>query len=142
MTIDDIRRELQLRGWTQKQLADKLHIHPVTLGLILTGKNKLTPQLAAHIDLIFHSEFEVFVGHKVSLTTGEVQPFYQGIEHLSETEQLNILLDVVRDSALWYIEEQRTHLPPEKIAELEEAYESIRHITARDRHVKNDLTAE
>ena len=142
MTIDDIRRELQARGWTQKQLATKLRIHPVTLGLILTGKNKLTPQLAAHIDLIFHSEHDVFVAHKVSLTTGKVQPFYQGIEHLSETEQLNVLLDVVRDTAQWYIEEQRPHLSPEKIADLEEAYESIRYITARDPHADDDFPEE
>lgn len=53
MTIKEIRTALAARGWTQKQLAQQLHIHPVTLGLILIGKNNLTAQLAAHIELLF-----------------------------------------------------------------------------------------
>ena len=53
MTIKEIRNTLTARGWTQKQLAQQLHIHPVTLGLILIGKNTLTAQLAAHIELLF-----------------------------------------------------------------------------------------
>ena len=107
MNIKQIRHTLTARGWTQKQLAQMLHIHPVTLGLILIGKNKLTPQLASHMELLFQ-QTEV----------------HEPPRYLNDTTSLPLLLCIlqalIRNKAPHYTQEQQ-----EKINTLADAFAQL-----------------
>ena len=41
-----LRRELKVRGWTQKYLAELMGRRTATISLIVTGKKRITPQKA------------------------------------------------------------------------------------------------
>ena len=66
MTIEQIKQRLAELKWTNKRLAEKLHIHEVTLNLILSGKNKLTDQLSAHIELLLNNAQEQLIMFKIT----------------------------------------------------------------------------
>ena len=99
--INHIRQELRARGWSQKNLAEKLRIHPVTLGLILTGKNKLTPQLAAHIELIFKSTSAYMIERPENAEQDGKSNFME----LSTEHRLYVLHSLLNDMAQWLHQE-------------------------------------
>ena len=118
MTIEEIRAALQERGWTQKELAAMLHVHPVTLGLILTGKNKLTPQLEAHIELLLARQKEQVIVHKVSLPDGVVERGVPGFNNLSEEQRLTTVQAVLQDAVKWLIQEGEKQFSTEELAQI------------------------
>lgn len=118
MTIHEIRRMLRERSWSQKKLAEHLCIHPVTLGLILTGKNKLTAQLAAHIELIFNHSHTHTVLHEIALPSGCTQRWVPGFCALSPEYQAKLLFTLLLDVARWFLSESALAYSPEQLAEL------------------------
>lgn len=99
MTIDEINNALQKMGWTKKELADKLHIHPVTLNLILTDKNRLTEQLAAHIELILNDHQEQLLVFKVSYPDAICERWVPGWERLTEEQRVQAVEAVLQSAA-------------------------------------------
>ena len=98
MTIEEIRIALQARKWTQRELASMLHVHPVTLGLILTGKNKLTSQLEAHIELLLARKTEQLIFHKITLPDHIVARWVPGFDKLSEEERQKAVKTVIENA--------------------------------------------
>lgn len=99
MTIDEINNSLQRLGWTKKELADKLHIHPVTLNLILTGKNRLTEQLAAHIELVLNDHQEQLLVFRVSYPDAICERWVPGWERLTEEQRVQAVEAVLQSAA-------------------------------------------
>lgn len=132
MTIEEIRAALKARGWTQKELASMLHVHPVTLGLILTGKNKLTPQLAAHIELLLSNKREQLFIHKVSLPDCVVEHWVPGFDELNEEQRKAAVLAVLKDAAKWLIHEGEKQFSAEELANIKNFCSTLSHLPARE----------
>ncbi len=105
MTIEEIRNTLRERGWTQKRLADMLHVHQVTLGLILTGKNKLTPQLEAHIEQLFSRRKEPHIDLELSLPNAVVERWVPDFAQLAPEQRKAAVEAVLREAAQKLIRE-------------------------------------
>ena len=119
MTIEEIRSELQKRGMTQKELAAMLHVHPVTLGLILIGKNKLTEQLAAHIELLFDNMRQNDpVEHTLTLPETVVERWMPSFRTLPESQRSAAILDVIHKAVHWLICEGEKQFTPQELANI------------------------
>lgn len=125
MTIEEIRIALRERGWTQRAFAKMLHVHPVTLGLILTGKNKLTAQLEAHMELLLNLRCEQLIIHKVTLPAPVVQRWMPGIESLTPELRTTAMKAVLQDAALWLITEGRKQLSEGELADISNFYTTL-----------------
>ncbi len=126
MTIEEIRIALRERGWTQKELARMLHVHPVTLGLILTGKNKLTPQLEAHIELLLNSSKEQLIIHKISLPDLVVERWVPDFEKLAPEQRVAAVQAVLHDAAQWLIREGEKQFTEEELANIRQFCSTLR----------------
>lgn len=113
MTIDEINASLAALGWTKKELADRLHIHPVTLNLILTGKNKLTDQLAAHIELLLKDQQEQLLIFKVSYPDALCERWVPGWERLTEEQRVQAVEAVLQSAAEQLAADYERTLAPE-----------------------------
>ena len=113
MTIDEINETLQRMGWTKKELAERLHIHPVTLNLILTGKNRLTPQLAAHIELLLNNSMEQLLIFKVSYPDALCERWVPGWERLTEEQRVQAVEAVLQSAAEQLAADYERTLPEE-----------------------------
>ena len=96
MNVPEIRAALARRGWTQRELAQRLCIHPVTLSLILSGKNKLTDQLASHIDLVFNDDSDKVLMCRVTLPDFVCDCWQPGWESLDDAQRVSALGSVLK----------------------------------------------
>ncbi len=99
MTIDEIKAEIKLRGMTQRQLADNLHISYSTIHQIMCGAIKLTPQLSAHIDLYFGRQREQVIIYCVDLPEARCTEFVPGWDTLPPAQQSAAIKAVLRHAA-------------------------------------------
>lgn len=117
MTVEGIRQELLSLGMSQKELAHLLHIHPVTLGLILTGKNKLTPQLCAHIKLCLNQFQEQHFLHKIDLPIHIVKRWVPDFDELTEEQQYEAVNNVLNEAAKCLVKKGESRFShPEQIS--------------------------
>ena len=113
MTIEEINAALVSLGWTKKELAERLHIHPVTLNLILSGKNKLTDQLAAHIELLLKDQQEQLLIFKVSYPDALCERWVPGWERLTEEQRVQAVEAVLQSAAEQLAADYERTLTPE-----------------------------
>lgn len=118
MTIEEIKQALRERGWSNKKLAEMLHIHEVTLNLILSGKNKLTDQLAAHIELLLGSTQEQIMLFKVTYPEVLCRAWLPGWDELTPEQRQDGLQAVMLEAAKLAAADGEKELSPEQWAEL------------------------
>ena len=85
MTINEIKEILEQRGISQKDLAEQLHIHPMSLSKILRGAAPLTEQLAAHIEYVLGKREAVLV-YRVDVPEGKAQELTAGRGCVTEAD--------------------------------------------------------
>lgn len=85
MTINEIKESLEQRGISQKDLAEQLHIHPMSLSKILRGAAPLTDQLAAHIEYVLGKREAVLV-YRVDVPDGKAQELTAGRGCVTEAD--------------------------------------------------------
>ena len=85
MTIEEIKEILERRGISQKDLAEQLHIHPMSLSRILRGAAPLSEQLAAHIEYVLGKREAVLV-YRVDVPDGKAQELTAGRGCVTEAD--------------------------------------------------------
>lgn len=118
MTIEQIKQRLAELKWTNKKLAEKLHVHEVTLNLILSGKNKLTDQLSAHIELLLNNTQEQLIMYKITYPDALCRSWLPGWDDLTEEQRRVGLEAVLREAAQQLILEQEARMTPEEVEQL------------------------
>lgn len=126
MTIEQIKQRLAELKWTNKRLAEKLHIHEVTLNLILSGKNKLTDQLSAHIELLLNNAQEQLIMFKITYPDAVVQSWLPGWEKLTDEQRKAGIEAVLREAAEQLISEQKARMTPEEVESLKAFCSTLR----------------
>ncbi len=102
-----------------------LHVHPVTLGLILIGKNKLTDQLAAHIELLFDNmRKNDSTEHNLPLPESVVERWMPRFMELPESQRSAAILDIIHKAVHWLIQEGEKQFTPEELANIRNFCES------------------
>lgn len=96
MTIEQIKEVLEKRGISQKELAEQLHIHPMSLGRILSGRSPLTEQLAAHIDYVLGTAREAVLVYRVDVPTHKVEELTAGRGCVTEADYREALAAVLK----------------------------------------------
>lgn len=99
MTTEEIKLQLEKIGWSQKDLADRLHIHPMSLNRVLSGRSPLTEQLAAHIELILNDHQEQLLVFKVSYPDAICERWVPGWERLTEEQRVQAVEAVLQSAA-------------------------------------------
>lgn len=72
MTLEDIKNELNRRGMTQADLAQKLCLSKDAVNKVLNGRAPLTDTLKRHIELLLFGQREALLVYRVNLTDGQV----------------------------------------------------------------------
>lgn len=126
MTIDEIKQALRERGWSNKKLAEMLHIHEVTLNLILSGKNKLTDQLSAHIELLLGNTQEQLIMYKITYPDAVVQSWLPGWDELTPEQRKAGIEAVLREATEQLVAEQEARMTPEEVARLKAFCSTLR----------------
>lgn len=85
MTIEEIKEILEQRGISQKDLAEQLHIHPMSLSRILRGAAPLSEQLESHIDYVLGKREAVLV-YRVDVGTHKVEELTAGRGCVTEAD--------------------------------------------------------
>ena len=99
MTTEEIKKKLEQIGWTQKDLADRLHIHPMSLNRVLAGRAALTPQLEAHIELLLNDQMEQTLIFKVTYPDAICERWVPGWERLTEEQRVQAVEAVLQSAA-------------------------------------------
>lgn len=94
MTIEEIKAILEQRGISQKDLAEQLHIHPMSLSRILRGAAPLSEQLARHIEYIFGKREAVLV-YRVDVPTHKVEELTAGRGCVTEADHREALQAII-----------------------------------------------
>lgn len=119
MTIQDIKNVLAERGWTQAQLADKLHIKIGSLRNILSGQAPLTEQLAAHIELLFKDTQQQLLMYKVTFPEVVCESWLPGWEQLTPDQRKEAIEQVLLKAAEQLADEYKRKLTGEELELLE-----------------------
>ncbi len=85
MTIEEIKEILEQRGISQKDLAEQLHIHPMSLSRILRGAAPLSEQLESHIEYVLGKREAVLV-YRVDVPDGKAQELTAGRGCVTEAD--------------------------------------------------------
>ena len=85
MTIEEIKEILEQRGISQKDLAEQLHIHPMSLSRILRGAAPLSEQLESHIEYIFGKR-EAMLVYRVEVPDCKVMELTAGRGCVTEAD--------------------------------------------------------
>lgn len=99
MNIQEIRELLKARNMTQAQLAEMLHMHPMSLSKILSGRAPLTETLASHINLLLSDKKEQLLVFRVSLPDAVVEQWIPGFEFLTLEERKTAVEAVLHAAA-------------------------------------------
>lgn len=126
MTLDEIKHALKDRGWTQKELAEKLKLHPGTVKNILSGQKPLTEQLAAHIELLLESTQEQLIVFKLTFPDVLCEKWLPGWEGLTPEQRREGLEKVMAEVAAQICEEEERKFTPEELAELKRFCSTLR----------------
>lgn len=96
MDINQIKREIARRGWTQAELAEKLGMNPSSLRRILSGMSPLTVTLERHIEMLLEtSKTAVFV-YSVDIPDETCQEWIQNWDMLTENQKERAMAAVVK----------------------------------------------
>jgi HTH-type transcriptional regulator/antitoxin HigA len=57
-----LHREIEARGWTQKDLADKMGLDKQTLGQIVNGRQPITPKVARQLAAALGTSPDLWLG--------------------------------------------------------------------------------
>lgn len=93
--IEHIRMELDRRGWSQADLADKLGLHQVSVSRILSGKQKLTESVARHIELLFSQTKTAVFMYSIDLPDATCQEWVPTWDLLNHTQRVKAVEAVV-----------------------------------------------
>lgn len=115
MNVDEIKKALEQRGWTQAQLAEKLKMHPVALNRVLAGRAELRPTLAAHIELLLKDTQEQLIMYKVTFPDATVESWVPGWERLTPEQRQAAVGAVIEEAARQLMEEGAAALTPEEL---------------------------
>lgn len=99
MTVEEIKSILDKRGISQKELAEQLHIHPMSLSRILRGAAPLSEQLAAHIEYILGAREAVLV-YRVDVPTHKVEELTAGRGCVTEADHREALQAIIQHNML------------------------------------------
>ena len=113
MTTDEIKKALKKLGWTQAQLAERLKVHPGTVKNILSGQAKLTPQMAAHIELLLSDQMEQTLIFKVTYPDAICERWVPGWERLTEEQRVQAVEAVLQSAAEQLAADYERTLPEE-----------------------------
>ena len=113
MTTDEIKKALKKLGWTQSQLAERLKVHPGTVKNILSGQAKLTPQMAAHIELLLSDQMEQTLIFKVTYPDAICERWVPGWERLTEEQRVQAVEAVLQSAAEQLAADYERTLPEE-----------------------------
>lgn len=86
MTVNEIKKELEARGWTQEDLANKLGMSHSNIRKVMCGSSRLTKQLEKHIGLMFEAERIAVLVYKVDLSDKQVMDLTSG-KQFPDTEK-------------------------------------------------------
>lgn len=86
MNVDDIKKELEKRGWTQDELAKKLAMGKSSIANVLCGVSPLKERLRRHIELLFSMPDMAVLVYKINLTEKQVEDLTAG-EQFPDTEE-------------------------------------------------------
>lgn len=126
MNIEEIKQAIKARGWSNKKLAQLLNVHVVTLNLILSGKNKLTDQLRAHIELLLNSTQEQLIMFKLTYPEALCQSWLPGWDELSPEQRQKGIEAVLLEAARLAVEETEREMTEEEIEKLKEFCSTLR----------------
>lgn len=95
MTVDEIKKELEARGWTQEDLANKLGMSHSNIRKVMCGSARLTKQLEKHIGLMFEAERIAVLVYKVDLSDKQVMDLTSGKQFPDTPEGRRRMMDAL-----------------------------------------------
>ena len=78
MTLEKLKHEMQIRGWSVADLARKLALSQVHVYDILKGKKQMKETLQRHLELLFSAPQNAVLVYKISLTDKQVEELTGG----------------------------------------------------------------
>ena len=126
MTSEEIKKALADRGWTQKDLADKLKMSHIALNRVLTGKSELRPTLAAHIELLLESTQQQLIVFKLTYPEVLCESWLPGWEDLTPEQRQAGLEAVLAKTAEQICAEVEATFTEEERAELHRFCSTLR----------------
>ena len=126
MNCEQIKEALKARGWTQKDLAEKLQMSAGALRNILSGQSALTAQLAAHIELLLESTQQQLIVFKLTYPEVLCESWLPGWEDLTPEQRQAGLEAVVAKTAEQICAEVEATFTEEERAELHRFCSTLR----------------
>ncbi len=126
MTIDEIKSKLKAKGMTQTELANKLHIHRMSLYKILSGRAPLTETLSAHIELLLKEKQDQLLIYKVQLEDAVCEKWVPGWEYLTQKERKTAVEAVLQEALKQCVELGESIYTPEELAGLRRFADSLK----------------
>ncbi len=96
MTIEEINAILEERGISRQEFAAQMNISYHTLRLILSGQNRLTPQMARHIELELGLARNRSIIYTIPMPDGQVEALIPGADKMPP-EEVRVCLQRVID---------------------------------------------
>lgn len=95
MTIDDIRRELDARGWSYADLAARVYMSEGQIKDIMRGKAVLRKTLQSHLELLFEADRRAVLVYDVNLTDKQVLDLTSGKQFPDTPEGRQRMMDAL-----------------------------------------------
>lgn len=94
MNLDTIKKEMELRGWSASDLAEKLAVNPDGLRKILAGKRPLTETLERHIERIFEGSMTAVLVYTIDFPDEELRSWVPMWDRMSKRQRVVALKKV------------------------------------------------
>lgn len=120
MNLQEIKRVMEVQGWTIAALAKELSINPVNLGRILSGHRPLTEQLKKHIEYVLGERKSQMLIFTVDLPEASCRAMFPGWDSLTEEEKRESCQAVIRESLKELIALGAAALTEEELQKLKE----------------------
>ena len=78
MTVEEIKKALNCRGWSYSDLAKELDLSESHIKDIMRGRRKLSKCLQRHLELLFSAPQNAVLVYKISLTDKQVEELTGG----------------------------------------------------------------
>lgn len=78
MTIEDVKKELDARGWSYADLAERIYMSEAQIKDIMRGKAKMRKTLQNHLELLFEADKSAVLVYKVDLSDKQVMDLTSG----------------------------------------------------------------
>lgn len=95
MDTNEIKQELDRRGWTAIKLAENLGVSAPSLRQVLCGSRPMTKQLEKHIELLFASTRTVFFAFTVDIPDATCRSWVPDWDNLTPKTQAKAVKAVV-----------------------------------------------